>query len=74
MTVVIPAGASDKELIITIERLTYTKDLLSDRQVLISPVYEILKNVTNNFTKAVTLTFVFGGRFEEGAATSCILL
>ncbi|WP_375105294.1 cadherin-like beta sandwich domain-containing protein [Paenibacillus sp. RS8] len=59
VTVVIPAGASDKELIITIERLTDTKDLLSDRQVLISPVYEILKNVTNNFTKSVTLTFVF---------------
>ncbi|OMD37089.1 S-layer homology domain-containing protein, partial [Paenibacillus odorifer] len=59
VTVVIPAGASDKELIITIERLTDTKDLLSDRQVLISPVYEILKNVTNNFTKSVTLTYVF---------------
>ncbi|MDH6372188.1 hypothetical protein M2444_004001 [Paenibacillus sp. PastF-3] len=39
--------------------LTDTKDLLSDRQVLISPVSEVLKNATNNFTKSVTLTFVF---------------
>jgi hypothetical protein len=59
VTVIIPAGASDKELKITIEKLTDTKDLLSDQQVLISPVYEILKNVTDNFIKSVTLTFVF---------------
>lgn len=59
VTVVIPAGASDKELTITIEKVMDTKGLLSDQQVLISPVYEILKNVTNNFIKPAMLTFVF---------------
>lgn len=59
VTVVIPADASMKELKLTIEKLNETKDLLTNNEVLASPIYEILKNYTENFSKPVTLTFTF---------------
>lgn len=55
----IPADASLKELKLTIEKLNETKNLLTNNEVLASPIYEILKNFSENFNKAVTLTFTF---------------
>lgn len=43
VTVSIPADASLKELKLTIEKLNETKDLLTNNEVLASPIYEILK-------------------------------
>ncbi|WP_438346995.1 cadherin-like beta sandwich domain-containing protein [Paenibacillus sp. FA6] len=59
VTIVIPAGTSDKELKITIEELTDAKDPLFGKLILISPIYEILKNFTEDLAKPVRLTFIF---------------
>ncbi|WP_341279729.1 InlB B-repeat-containing protein [Paenibacillus sp. FSL H8-0537] len=59
ITIDIPANATDKELKLTIEKLTGTQDLLTDEDVLASPIFEILKNFSENFSKPVTLTFKF---------------
>ncbi|WP_052736998.1 S-layer homology domain-containing protein [Paenibacillus algorifonticola] len=55
----IPANATEKELILTIERVLNTQSLLTKNEVLASPVYEVLKNFTENFKKPVTLTLTF---------------
>ena len=59
VTVSIPADASKQELKITIEKLLNTESLLMNQEVLASPIFEILKNFAENFSKPVTLTFVF---------------
>jgi hypothetical protein len=59
VTVSIPAGATNKELKLTIEKLVDTQNLLTDQDVLASPIFEILKNFSENFSKPVTLTFMF---------------
>ncbi|MFC3773244.1 S-layer homology domain-containing protein [Paenibacillus sp. GCM10012303] len=59
VTVSIPADASKQELKITIEKLLNTQNLLTKQEVLASPIFEILKNFSENFRKPVTLTFVF---------------
>jgi hypothetical protein len=55
----IPAGATGKELKLTIEKVLSTQNLLTDKDILVSPIYEILKNFLENFSKPVTLTFAF---------------
>jgi phosphoribosyl-AMP cyclohydrolase len=55
----VPADASHKELNLTIDKITNTQSLLTSNQVLVSPVFEVLKNFTENFSKPVTLTFNF---------------
>jgi hypothetical protein len=55
----IPANASKKQLELTIEKVLNTQGLLSNREILASSVYEILKNLTENFDKRVTITFTF---------------
>jgi tripartite motif-containing protein 71 len=55
----IPADASGKELKLTIEKVLNTQQLLTEKDVLASPIYEILKNFSENFSKPVTLTFAF---------------
>ncbi|WP_229757774.1 S-layer homology domain-containing protein [Paenibacillus marchantiophytorum] len=59
VTVSIPANATDKELKLTIEKVLDTQKLLANKVVLASPVFEILKNFSENFSNPVTLTFVF---------------
>nr|WP_246320517.1 S-layer homology domain-containing protein [Paenibacillus qinlingensis] len=59
VSISIPANASTKELKLTIEKLSGTDKLLTNHEVLASPIYEILKNFTENFSKPVTLTFAF---------------
>ncbi|MFC5530961.1 S-layer homology domain-containing protein [Cohnella yongneupensis] len=59
VTISIPANASSQELKLTIEKLTNASNLLSEGDVLASPIFEILKNFTDNFSKPITLTFAF---------------
>ncbi|WP_314586514.1 S-layer homology domain-containing protein [Paenibacillus terrigena] len=55
----IPANATTKELKLTIEKVLDTQKLLTDKNVLASPVFEILKNFSEEFNHPVTLTFSF---------------
>ncbi len=55
----IPANATLKELKVTIEKVTDPQKLLTKDDVLISTIYELLKNFTDNFTKPVMLTLTF---------------
>lgn len=55
----IPRGSTDRELRLTITKLLDTQNLLTNNQVLASNIYEILNNFPENFSKPVTLTFVF---------------
>ncbi|TVY01885.1 cadherin-like beta sandwich domain-containing protein [Paenibacillus cremeus] len=59
LVVSIPAYATDKDLQITIDKVLDSQKLLTEKFVLASPIYEILKNVSGNFSKPVTLDFVF---------------
>jgi hypothetical protein len=59
VTVTIPAGATNKDMQLTITQVLDTQSLLTNEEALASPIYEILKNFPENFTKPVTLTFVF---------------
>jgi hypothetical protein len=59
VTVDIPTGVTIKELKLTIEKLLETRNLVSNKEILASPIFEILKNFPENFSKPVTLTFVF---------------
>ena len=58
-TVSIPGDATNKNLELTIDKVENTQDLVKNNEVLVSPVFEIMKNFSENFTKPVTLTFVF---------------
>ncbi|WP_167858998.1 S-layer homology domain-containing protein [Paenibacillus cymbidii] len=55
----IPADASDQELKLTIEKVLQVENLLTNKDILLSPIYEILKNFTENFSKPITLTLSF---------------
>ncbi|OPH50000.1 hypothetical protein BC351_36505 [Paenibacillus ferrarius] len=72
VTVSIPTGATAKELKITIEKLVNTQNLITDKHVLASPIFEILKNFSENFSKPVTLTFVFDKTKLSGNQTAAV--
>lgn len=59
VTIVVPAGASEKQLTITVEKVIQTSQLVTNKDILLSPVYEILKNFTENFLKPITITITF---------------
>ncbi len=59
VTMVVPAGASEKQLTITVEKVIETSQLVTNKDILLSPVYEILKNFTENFSKPITITLTF---------------
>jgi tripartite motif-containing protein 71 len=59
LTITIPANATDKELKVTIEKMVGMHNLMTNQGVLISPIFEIMKNFPENFNKPVTLTFLF---------------
>ncbi|MFC5471830.1 S-layer homology domain-containing protein [Cohnella suwonensis] len=72
VTITIPTGATDKELKLTIEKVLETAPLLTNKDVLASPVYEILKNFSENFSKPVTLTFAFDKAKLSGDQTVAV--
>ncbi|WP_082596036.1 S-layer homology domain-containing protein [Paenibacillus sp. Soil750] len=57
--IIIPADASAKELKVTIDKVLDTAKLITSKEVLASPIFEILKNFSENFSKPITLTFAF---------------
>ncbi|WP_407870632.1 cadherin-like beta sandwich domain-containing protein [Paenibacillus sp. P36] len=59
VTVSIPAGATNRELNVTITKVLEAQALLTNQKALASPVFEIVKNFSENFIKPITLTFVF---------------
>ncbi|NIK77812.1 sugar phosphate isomerase/epimerase [Paenibacillus castaneae] len=59
LRITFPAGAAADELKITIEQVKDTSGLLSDQVALLSPVYEMLKNIPQNFKKLVKIEFAF---------------
>jgi tripartite motif-containing protein 71 len=59
VTISVPANATDKDMQLTIKKLVDTTNLLTGQDVLASPIYEILKNFSENFNKPVSLTFAF---------------
>ncbi|MEC0109726.1 InlB B-repeat-containing protein [Paenibacillus taichungensis] len=58
ITVNIPAGAMNQELKITIDQIADPSALLTN-QIPLSSIYELLKNVPQNFSVPVTLTLTF---------------
>ncbi|MNO27134.1 Arabinogalactan endo-1,4-beta-galactosidase precursor [compost metagenome] len=67
LVISIPANAFSKELAITIEKALHTQSLLSNHEIFVSPIYEVLKNFAENFSKPVTLTFVYdSGQLKSG--------
>ena len=59
VTITIPTGSFTQELEVTIDVVTNTEGLFTEVDVPLSPIYEILKSVSEDFTKPVTLTFTF---------------
>ncbi|MCU6794424.1 cadherin-like beta sandwich domain-containing protein [Paenibacillus sp. WQ 127069] len=57
--ITIPDDAFVKELRVTIEKITDIQKLLTNKGILVSPIFEILKNFTENFSKPVTMIFTF---------------
>ncbi len=55
----IPTGASLQELKLSIEKVSDPEALLMNKEVLASPVFEILKNFPENFSKPVKLSLTF---------------
>ncbi|WP_229757709.1 S-layer homology domain-containing protein [Paenibacillus marchantiophytorum] len=64
--IMIPADATGKELKITIEKVADTQKLLTSKDALVSPVFEILKNFPENFNKEITMTFTFDPKRLKG--------
>jgi uncharacterized repeat protein (TIGR02543 family) len=59
IVVSIPANATDKELRVTIDKVTDSQELPLSNDVLLSGVFEIKKNFPENFTNPVTITVTF---------------
>ncbi|WP_141506254.1 InlB B-repeat-containing protein [Paenibacillus luteus] len=55
----IPSGAADKEIKITIKRELETEKLLLKEKHPVSGVFEVLKNISENFKKMITISFAF---------------
>ncbi|MFC4306764.1 GLUG motif-containing protein [Cohnella boryungensis] len=69
ITVTVPANAADKDIVITIDQLTDPQKLLSDHDVLLSAIFEVLTNITENFKNPVTITIKYNAaKLPEGQA------
>ena len=55
----IPAGGSPQELTLSIDKVSNTETLLTNKEILASPIFELLKNFPENFLKPVKMTFTF---------------
>ncbi|OWA35802.1 hypothetical protein B9G55_07880 [Saccharibacillus sp. O16] len=58
----IPVGASTRELKLTIGKIADTQNLLTNGEVLASPVFALLKNFPENLSKPVKLSLSFDPR------------
>ncbi|MGV2966977.1 Ig-like domain-containing protein [Paenibacillus sp. AGC30] len=55
----IPVGGSPQELTLSIDKVSNTETLLTNKEILASPIFELLKNFPENFLKPVKMTFTF---------------
>ncbi|MFF2908337.1 S-layer homology domain-containing protein [Paenibacillus sp. NPDC057934] len=55
----VPANVTNKESKLTIEKVLNPQNLLNNKEVLGSSVFEVLKNFPENFSKPVTITLTF---------------
>ncbi|PRX61983.1 S-layer family protein [Cohnella sp. SGD-V74] len=63
----VPAGAAERELTLVIEEVLDTGKLLFDKERLLSSIFEITKNVPENFKRPVTLKLAYeSARLAEG--------
>lgn len=72
VTIAVPAGASEKPLTITVEKVPNTSQLVTNKDVLLSPVYEILKNFTEKFLKPITITLTFDPKMVGANQTASL--
>lgn len=68
----IPSGASLQELKLSIEKVSNPEALLMNKEVLASPVFEILKNFPENFSKPVKLFLTFDTASLKGNQTVAV--
>ncbi|WP_028548043.1 cadherin-like beta sandwich domain-containing protein [Paenibacillus sp. UNC451MF] len=68
----IPSNATNKELKLTIEKVADTQALLKNKEVLLSSIFEILKNFSENFSNPVTLTFTFNPASLKNNQTAAV--
>ncbi len=57
--VVVSKETSNRAIQIKVEKLSNSANLVENGQKLASPIFELLKNFTENFTKPITLRFAF---------------
>ncbi|NBD25663.1 S-layer homology domain-containing protein [Paenibacillus glycinis] len=57
--VTIPANAAERDLVVTIDKLTNPQSLLSGVDAPVSGIFEITKNFTGNFAQPVTISILF---------------
>jgi len=62
----VPSGAAEQELHIIVEKVRETAGLLTDQGALVSAVFEVLKNISADFKKPVTISLKFD-RSQVGA-------
>ncbi|MFC5405808.1 discoidin domain-containing protein [Cohnella soli] len=58
-TVIVPSGAANKELRLTITKAIATSTLIGVQKTLLSSVYEVLSNLTGELGKPATVTLSF---------------
>ncbi|WP_433941857.1 Ig-like domain-containing protein [Paenibacillus lautus] len=68
----IPAGATSQELKLSIEKIRNTEALLKNNEVLASPVFEVLTNVSGNFSKPVKLTLAYDAASLKSDQTAAV--
>lgn len=59
VVVYVPVGATKEELRLTIEKIIDSSKWIIGMEVLVSPVFEIMKNFSENFAKPITITLKF---------------
>lgn len=72
VTVSVPAGSANKELRITITQVADSQGLLRNHEIPLSPVFEIVKNIPENFSKPITLTFMFDPSILKDKQTAAV--
>ncbi|MGG4106862.1 Ig-like domain-containing protein [Paenibacillus lautus] len=68
----IPAGAIPQELKLSIVKIRNTEALLKNNEVLASPVFNVLTNVSGNFSKPVKLTLIYDAASLKSDQTAAV--
>lgn len=68
----IPAGATSQELKLSIQKIRNTEALLKNNEVLASPVFDVLTNVSGNFSKPVKLTLAYDAASLKSDQTAAV--